>query len=227
MKRAWNRLCNKVATLVLLVLLAAVSFLTNACDWGEPKAYYGPPPANDSSDDASINDDVAVYYGPMPVDVMDSAADLNEPEIPQTYYGPPPVDTVEEDKVSEIDSIQTLYGPQPVDLIEEDYVVYYGPPPVDAVEDRVEEDYVVYYGPPPVDAVQDIDDDSPMVPLYGPQPVDVTPEDCEPMAYYGPPPCATDDECKANYGPDWYCDTENKVDPGCGEPISYPVCKEK
>jgi len=52
-------------------------------------------------------------------------------------------------------------------------------------------------------------------------------EDCEPMAYYGPPPCSSDQECTDDYGAGWYCDTTNTMDPGCGEPFTYPICKQK
>jgi len=53
-----------------------------------------------------------------------------------------------------------------------------------------------------------------------------TPKDCPPMAYYGPPPCASDKECQDAYGAGWVCNQDNPVDDGCGGTFNYPQCQE-
>jgi hypothetical protein len=54
----------------------------------------------------------------------------------------------------------------------------------------------------------------------------VPPDDnCEPAAYYGPPPCTDDQECVTQDGTGWYCDQENTFLDGCGQQVTWPVCK--
>lgn len=50
--------------------------------------------------------------------------------------------------------------------------------------------------------------------------------DCEPSVDYGPPPCQSDEECRQQYGANWYCDKENQMDLGCGL-VPYPLCREQ
>ena len=46
------------------------------------------------------------------------------------------------------------------------------------------------------------------------------------VAYYGPKPCASDDECVKENGAGWYCDKGNAfVDP-CGGATTWPMCKQ-
>jgi cysteine-rich repeat protein len=47
---------------------------------------------------------------------------------------------------------------------------------------------------------------------------------CEPMAWYGPPPCQTDLDCEQQNGTGWYCNTANTMDDGCSS-VPYPVCE--
>jgi len=70
--------------------------------------------------------------------------------------------------------------------------------------------------------------------FYGPQPIDVSEgEDvgkadayCEPAAYYGPPPCSSDQQCVEWYGPGWYCDEEYTMTDPCGQPVTWPMCEQ-
>lgn len=50
-------------------------------------------------------------------------------------------------------------------------------------------------------------------------------DDCEGKAYYGPPPCQTDQQCIDANGANWYCDEEHVVDEACG--ITWPTCVER
>jgi len=63
--------------------------------------------------------------------------------------------------------------------------------------------------------------------LYGPQ--DLSTKDCPPMGWYGPPPCASEEDCVKQYGPDYYCNEDNTVPSPCDDdkPMKYPVCEPK
>jgi hypothetical protein len=50
---------------------------------------------------------------------------------------------------------------------------------------------------------------------------------CQPAALYGPPPCNTDADCVSWYGEGWYCDTTNSYDDGCGNTVTWAMCKQK
>jgi len=49
---------------------------------------------------------------------------------------------------------------------------------------------------------------------------------CQPVALYGPKPCADDPECATAYGAGWYCDKNNAVSDGCGHTSIWPICKK-
>jgi hypothetical protein len=53
-------------------------------------------------------------------------------------------------------------------------------------------------------------------------------EACKPKALYGPQGCTTDAECQSRNGAaNWYCDTTNAYDDGCGNVVTWPICKTK
>ncbi len=55
-----------------------------------------------------------------------------------------------------------------------------------------------------------------------------TDKPCVPVALYGPQGCTTDAECQSRNGAaNWYCDTTNAYDDGCGGTVSWPICKTK
>ncbi|MFH1533078.1 MAG: hypothetical protein ABIK09_20320 [Pseudomonadota bacterium] len=158
-------------------------------------------------------EDPVPLYGPPPdtgagadgrgLDVL-SPPDLEGDGQPQVLYGPPPVDTVA-DEIPE--DVQDVLQPPPP----------YGPPPLDVLDDSASLDVQDVLQPPPP---------------YGPLPVDTIQDsppssDCEPVAYYGPPPCDSDAACAESYGDGWYCDQESTFSDGCGGTVEWPVCKEK
>lgn len=166
----WRRLRHLVVVGVLMALLFVLESIIGCDNTEEPKAYYGPPPADDSQEgNDGLDLDAVVYYGPQPFDTVDAVDDVPDPsDTPQVYYGPQPVDT--------LDEVQILYGPQPVDVVDvspEDVLLdaqqtWYGPPPGFDTIDPV--DTV-----PQKDLGDDVKDDV-MQTLYGPP------------AYYGPQP---------------------------------------
>jgi hypothetical protein len=182
-------------TLVLGLLMAALTLLTAVLGCDGDD---DPSPVYGVPPDMRGGEDGQLFDVPPPAD---TAADALSPDMmdaqPRAYYGPVPMDTVG-------------------DL----------PPPLDVIEDGIPEDVQVadqlqtLYGPPPADVVDD-----------APPPVDTIHEDavpsadCPPMAYYGPPPCASDQECVDLYGEGWYCDEENSFSDGCGGSITWPMCK--
>lgn len=231
MRRLIRKVCNALVLACLLVALAALSFIL-ACkgEDEDEKVLYGPPPDGMSAD-TEVQDDLMVLYGPVPLDqVGDGAApDVQEdsaPPLDSVLYGP--LDVVEE-------LPPVYYGP--VDVQADQPQVLYGPidvaeaAPVYGVQDVQLDQARTYYGPMPVDVVQDaVEDTAPqeIATKYGPQPAqDVAAQDCSGMAWYGPPPCQTDEECVKQNGPGWYCDLDNKFDNGCGGTTEWPVCKKK
>lgn len=52
---------------------------------------------------------------------------------------------------------------------------------------------------------------------------DVT-DECEPVVYYGPQPCQSDDECVDAFGPGYECDETAQIEDPCQGWISYPQC---
>lgn len=208
-----HRVVITCLTMVLIVLEMLVGCDSGSDDGGPPAAYYGPAPADvldgQGSDSLGLLDDApdttddpdigpVVYYGPQPVDVVDDAGPTPDDSGPVVYYGPQPVDIVDD------------AGPTPDDS---GPVVYYGPQPVDVVDDA---------GSAPLDGGSATDD--------GQLPTDADPSedvDCPPMAYYGPPPCPSDDQCVQDFGSNWYCDQEQTLPDGCGGTISWPTCAPK
>jgi len=51
------------------------------------------------------------------------------------------------------------------------------------------------------------------------------PTDCPPVAYYGPQPCESDEDCRQRYGVGWYCDLGHVFTDPCGGSVSWPVCE--
>ncbi len=47
----------------------------------------------------------------------------------------------------------------------------------------------------------------------------------EPKAYYGPPPCTTDQGCIDQYGAGWYCDKDHVIDQECS--VKWPTCAKR
>lgn len=229
-----SRALRKLRSLLLLGMLSLALMIVElftGCDTTEeePSVYYGPPTADatdategvDAVSDVPVQSDTGpvVYYGPQPVDALGDVPPQSDTS-PVVYYGPQPVDAL--DDVPQ----QSDTGP----------VVYYGPQPVDALDDVPQQSDtgpVVYYGPQPVDALDDVpqSSDGGLVVFYGPQPVDAaTPadledKDCPPIAFYGPPPCTSDEDCVAWYGAGWYCDKDNTFSDGCGGIINFPMCE--
>ena len=115
MKRAWKVFCNALSAFFLVILLSAISALASACDDDDNKAMYGPPPA-DTKGDGTIQDDVAVYYGPQVLDQVDPGTDVIDNDTPAVYYGPQPTDTV--------DDMAVYYGPPPTDTSQPAYNPY-------------------------------------------------------------------------------------------------------
>ncbi len=50
-------------------------------------------------------------------------------------------------------------------------------------------------------------------------------DDCKSKAYYGPPPCQTDQDCIDEHGADWFCDKDHVIDEACG--VTWPTCVER
>jgi hypothetical protein len=213
-RRLGGLLRHAVVVGMLMMALLFLDVLTG-CETEDEEpggVLYGPPPADidvggEASADVVVPDlvqdngmgEMAVLYGPQPVDVVeDTLPDVGPEEEMSVLYGPPPVDVVED----------TLPDPEP----NEEISVLYGPQPVDVVEDE--------------DVIPEVSDDMPAV-YYGPLPVDTT-DECMPVALYGPQPCSTDENCQEWYGGEnWYCDKEHEINDGCGGTSTWPTCKEK
>ncbi|MDY0004742.1 MAG: hypothetical protein RBU30_25825 [Polyangia bacterium] len=58
--------------------------------------------------------------------------------------------------------------------------------------------------------------------LFGCAPPDL---ECEPAAFYGPPPCEDNQDCVDMHGAGWYCDLGNTFNDGCGDQVSWPLCR--
>jgi len=163
------------------------------------------------------------------MNAMSLGCDSNKEQ--PVLYGPPPSDVEETNDIFDVDDADVA----PSDILKEDISIYYGP--VDSNEeetliDAKKDTPVVVYGPPPdeVDTVEDVKTDThtdnPVI-IYGPVDIvaDSTEKDCEPVVVYGPKPCASDEECKKEYGQYWYCNFENYFPDGCGGQIKWPVCE--
>lgn len=204
---------NFVVMIVVVTALAALNFFLGGCS-SEPVAYYGPQPVPDIGDTA---DDVGfvTYYGPQDAGPPPDLPDTVEPE------DAPAVDGLEDipSKPDEIEP-QVHYGPVPVDVVED--VQPELPQPIDVADgepqDTEPEQIPSWYGPVPEDVAPDSDHQDAVL--------DIDP-DCPPMGIYGPPPCDSDEMCEQQMGPNYYCDTDNAFDDGCGGKIEWPMCKEK
>jgi hypothetical protein len=174
-------------------------------------------------------------YGPVETDASEQWPEGD------VLYGPAPADGVEDGSldalptdVTDVGEPADLYGPMEVGF--EDVKVHYGPVDV-AAEQSVDV-------PQPDNVPADVKgSDTPDQPLYGVQPIDVVQDqaatdagtadlstvDCPPAGWYGPPPCASDEECQQQYGADYYCNKDNTVPSPCDDdkPMSYPVCEPK
>ena len=156
--------------------------------------------------------------------------DLDQKE-PVAYYGPAPVDTGMEQDASAAD----LASNQDVDEAEDvpdiqipwEVIAYYGPVPVDIkpadVADIVPEvsgpdAIIAYYGPVSVDISDPMDVEDVQI-------IEDIEKDCPPMGWYGPPPCASNQDCVTWYGQGWVCDLHNSFDDPCGGTIFWPTCK--
>jgi len=202
-------------TLAAIVAALGLVEMMVACEpVKDEKVLYGPPPDVQQEQTADVIDgdtlpdashDFAVYYGPPPdFDQQDV-----QQEQPQVLYGPPPQDVKEEAAPPEVDQdMQVLYGPPP------DWQDEVTPPPDASTE------FATYYGPQPLYGVQN------EVTQSEAEPPDVA-QDCQPMAFYGPPPCESDEQCKQDYGPNWYCDKGTSVPDGCGGTFNWAQCKPK
>lgn len=51
------------------------------------------------------------------------------------------------------------------------------------------------------------------------------PVDCPQVTYYGPQPCGTDEDCRQQNGPGWYCDTAHVFTDPCGGTVPWPMCR--
>ncbi len=176
----------KLRTLLVMGLLIAALSVLNffmGCEKEDPKPLYGVPP--DSLPDGQNDEELRVYYGPTPVDVVEDAADQPE-AVP--LYGVQPTDVVDVPPEKDVQpEMAPLYGVQPVDAVE-------------VVPNDIEEEIPdrPLYGIPPTDVVETVPEDAAeeiaVRPLYGIQPVDLVEEDAakdveqEVMAWYGPAP---------------------------------------
>jgi len=208
MARKLFKILGKIRSVLIMgVLVMALSMLNFflGCEKEEPAVLYGPPPDTDTRSD----EEMRVLYGPFPTDVLDEGTptpDGVEADQPRVYYGPMPTDAVDDTT------------PLPDDVQTDQARTYFGPMPaedVDTTPEDIQTDQAqVYYGPMPVDVAEDGTHQ------------DVE-KDCPPMAFYGPKPCDTDEECQKDNGAGWYCDKENSYDDGCGGKITWPMCKEE
>jgi len=58
-------------------------------------------------------------------------------------------------------------------------------------------------------------------------PAKVEEKPCEPRAIYGPRMCGSDEECVQEAGEGYYCDQNRTVDNGCGQKVTWPLCRQK
>ncbi len=174
----------------LIVALAALNFFMGCdLDKDDPKPLYGVPPDGYQQPDVddpqdlyldqkNLDDQMRMYYGPMPVDVIDSdtlpPADIDDevqvrplygvqvdtieeiPDIvaqdqPMAYYGPMPVDILEDSAPTPDDAVQAWYGPPPVDIAESTDAITH-----DVDEDAASKDAMFYYGPVPYYGSQEV-----------------------------------------------------------------------
>ena len=49
-------------------------------------------------------------------------------------------------------------------------------------------------------------------------------DECQPMAYYGPMQCSSDEECETQYGPGYRCDKSAGFNDPCNGFVSWPNC---
>jgi len=188
MGRKLLKVLVKLRTLVVMGLLVAALSMLNfflGCEKEDPKPLYGVPP--DSLPDGQSDEEMRVYYGPVPMDVVEDAGPIEDlPSGPdQALYGM--LDTVDTTPPKDAQpEMVPLYGVQPIDVQPE--------LPADVEEDNADKPL---YGIQPVDVVEDapedVVDENVMVPLYGVQPMDIvedTPKDAEQevSAWYGPAP---------------------------------------
>ena len=211
-QKTWTKLCRFIIMAIMFTALCALNFILG-CDPDkdpEPKYYYGPAPGDidqpgqditaddiDSQDlilpDAGKDSEPMVYYGPAPSDL-----------VTQTDAPEPKVDVVEDvPNENDLEPVVPYYGPQPFEITETPTDVL-----EDVPQDTAPELMPTWYGPMPQDVVDNEVDHPDAEPKVD--------EFCEPMAYYGPPPCDTDEACKEQYGEGWYCDKENTFGDGCG-----------
>jgi hypothetical protein len=127
---------------LLVVALSALGFVLGCDDKDDPAPVYGPPPDTWTGDDTAgldtpgplpdaLMDTPRVYYGPMPVDVVeDSLPDIDPTDQPRTYYGPMPTDIVEEDIPAAVDTVHDSATKPDCEPM-----AYYGPPPCDSDEE--------------------------------------------------------------------------------------------
>jgi hypothetical protein len=113
------------------------------------RAYYGPIPVDvdepDAIDKDVLEEEVQVrpLYG-VQVDTIDEVPDIVAEDQPMVYYGPVPVDVVEDVPVNPADTVQAWYGPQISDVAESTDAIG------DHVdEDAASKDAMFYYGPVP------------------------------------------------------------------------------
>ena len=171
---------------VLVLALSALNFFMGCdLDKEDPKPLYGVPPDSFQEDvddpkdvyvDQSSQDQMRVFYGPVPidvdepdeidqdviepdnqvrplygvqVDVVEEVPDVVAEDQPRVYYGPMPVDVVEDDVPVPNDTVQAWYGPQVLDVTESTDTIG------DVDEDAVSKDAMFYYGPVPYYGAQE------------------------------------------------------------------------
>jgi hypothetical protein len=256
-------------------------------------AYYGPPPCATDEDCIAehgagwvCDQENAFGEGDCAVDwaVCRQAEPDPCPEV--AYYGPAPCagdeDCVAQNGAGWVCDQENTFGEgecavswpvcRQADPDRCPEVAYYGPPPCSSDEDCIAEHgagwvcdednafgegdcavnwavcrqaepdpcaEVAYYGPPPCTSDEECvaangagwvcDEEN----TFGPDECAVSwpvcrqaePDPCPEVAYYGPPPCSSDEECVAANGEGWVCDEENTF--GAGDcAVSWPVCRE-
>ncbi len=228
MNRPVSALLNTLWTLILvstLALLAALLGCEPPKDEEEPAAYYGPAPLTDAgSQDGCIP---AAFYGPQP---------CSDDEECRSRHGEGWFcDSVEYDdgcggKVTWPRCREESVDAGAPDAGSQDGCIpgaFYGPQPCSDDEECRSRHGEGWF----CDPVEYDDGCGGKVtwPQCREQSVDAgvpdagAPDGCEPAAYYGPPPCESDEEC----GEGWYCDQDNVVPGGCGETLSWPICRQR
>jgi hypothetical protein len=142
-------------------------------------------------------------------------------EEPKAFYGPPPTDAGSRDGGSPWDAAVRDAASTPDGCLP---AAYYGPPPCEDTAGCVERHGPGWYCDTS-NTFPGACGDTVTWPVCVQGKADAgRPDGCEPAAYYGPPPCSSDDGCIQQHGAGWYCDQGATVAGPCGEQVAWPAC---